>query len=130
MKYTVIALSVQGKGKKIFNAGDVVTAENFPEGNIPDLIKNGFLSEGSPVKLESEELESEELESEELESEELESEELESEELEDQVILKTDELNKKQIIAKLKELRSLNDSVVFDANDDKQTLLDYLNSLV
>jgi len=113
MKYTVIALSVQGKGKKIFNAGDIVTEENFPEGNIPGLISSGFLSEGFLD-----------------ESEELESEELESEELEDAVILKTDVLNKKQIIAKLKELRSEDDSVVFDANDDKQTLLDYLNTLV
>lgn len=113
MKYTVIALSVQGKGKKIFDAGDIVTEENFPEGNVPGLISSGFLSEGFSD-----------------EDETLEDAKLEDETLEDAVILKTDELNKKQIIAKLKELRSSNESVVFDANDDKQTLLDYLNTLV
>ena len=114
MKYTVIALSVQGKGKKIFNAGDEVTAENFPEGNIPDLIKHGFLSEGVPVELNAN----------------IDVDVHADVDVDDQVILGTEQLNKKQIIAKLKELRSSNESVVFDANDDKQTLLDYLNSLV
>lgn len=43
MKYRVIALSVGGRGNKIFSAGDIVTAENFPPGNCPELVEKGFL---------------------------------------------------------------------------------------
>lgn len=42
-KYKVIALSVSGKGKKIFESGDTVTEDNFPEGNAEALVKTGHL---------------------------------------------------------------------------------------
>jgi hypothetical protein len=42
-KYKVLALSVSGKGKKIFESGDTVTEENFPEGNAEALVKTGHL---------------------------------------------------------------------------------------
>jgi hypothetical protein len=41
--YKVIALSVGGKGNKIFNSGDTVTELNFPEGNAAKLVEEGFL---------------------------------------------------------------------------------------
>jgi len=41
--YKVIALSVGGKGNKIYKSGDVVTEKHFPDGNINSLIKGGFL---------------------------------------------------------------------------------------
>ncbi len=41
--YKVIALSVGGKGNKIFNSGDIVTELNFPEGNAAKLVEEGFL---------------------------------------------------------------------------------------
>lgn len=41
--YKVIALSVGGKGNKIFNSGDIVTELNFPEGNAVKLVEEGFL---------------------------------------------------------------------------------------
>lgn len=41
--YKVIALSVGGKGNKIFNSGDIVTELNFPEGNAAKLVDEGFL---------------------------------------------------------------------------------------
>lgn len=44
-KYKVIALSVGGLGKKIFNSGDIVTDKNFPAGNAEKLVKQGFLEE-------------------------------------------------------------------------------------
>jgi len=44
-KYKVIALSVGGLNKKIYNSNDIVTAENFPEGNISGLVSGGFLEE-------------------------------------------------------------------------------------
>ncbi len=44
-KYKVIPLSMGGLGNKIFNGGDIVTSANFPEGNVPKLIKEGFLKE-------------------------------------------------------------------------------------
>lgn len=44
-KYKVIALSVGGLNKKIYNSNDIVTEENFPEGNVPELVKGGFLEE-------------------------------------------------------------------------------------
>lgn len=34
-----------GLGNKIFKAGDIVTAGNFPAGNVPKLIQEGFLKE-------------------------------------------------------------------------------------
>ncbi len=42
-QYKVIALSVGGKGNKIFNSGDTVTELNFPEGNAAKLVEEGFL---------------------------------------------------------------------------------------
>lgn len=44
-EYEVISLSMGGKNNKIFNSGDIVTAEDFEEGDIPQLIKDGFLKE-------------------------------------------------------------------------------------
>lgn len=41
--YKIIALSVGGKGNKIFNSGDIVTELNFPEGNAAKLVDEGFL---------------------------------------------------------------------------------------
>lgn len=42
-KYKVIALSVGGRGNKIFKAGDVVTAADFPDDNADKLVDQGFL---------------------------------------------------------------------------------------
>lgn len=58
MKYTVIALSLGGKGNKIFNSGDTVTDANFPEGNAIELVKKGFIKavDEVPVKQAIEEL--------------------------------------------------------------------------
>ena len=42
-RYKVIALSVGGRGKKIFNSGDEVSASNFPDGNAEELVKSDFL---------------------------------------------------------------------------------------
>lgn len=54
-KYEVIALSVSGLGGKMFNAKDIVTEANFPKGNAPELVKQGFLKEiESDGKLKSE----------------------------------------------------------------------------
>lgn len=44
-KFTVKALSVGGKGNKIFNSGDIVSEDNFPAGNCDALVKGGFLTE-------------------------------------------------------------------------------------
>ena len=41
--YTVIALSVGGLGKKIFNSGDTVYEDNFIPGREEELVKQGFL---------------------------------------------------------------------------------------
>jgi hypothetical protein len=43
MEYKVIALSVSGRGNKIFRAGDIVTENNFPEGNAARLVHEGFI---------------------------------------------------------------------------------------
>lgn len=45
MKYRVKALSLSGLNKKMFDSGDIVSEENFPEGNVPRLIAEGFLEE-------------------------------------------------------------------------------------
>lgn len=42
-RYVVKALSVGGRGNKIYKNGDVVIAENFPHGNADILIEEGFL---------------------------------------------------------------------------------------
>ena len=42
-KYKVKALSVGGRGKKIFRFGDIVVAENFPDENAEKLVREGFL---------------------------------------------------------------------------------------
>lgn len=42
-KYRVKALSLGGKGNKIFNSGDIVVEANFPVGAVPVLIEKGFL---------------------------------------------------------------------------------------
>lgn len=44
-KYKVIALSVGGGGKKIYNSGDIVESRNFPNSNIDQLVEKGFLQE-------------------------------------------------------------------------------------
>lgn len=44
-KYKVVALSVGGLNKKIYNSGDIVTSDNFPAGNAELLVKGGFLEE-------------------------------------------------------------------------------------
>lgn len=41
--YTVIALSVGGLGKKIFNSGDTVYENNFRPGRAEELVAQGFL---------------------------------------------------------------------------------------
>lgn len=43
MTYKVIALSVGGKSNRIFTAGDVVTADAFPDGHAEKLVEQGFL---------------------------------------------------------------------------------------
>jgi len=48
-KFKVIALSVGGIGK-VFNAGDIVTSNNFPDGNVQDLIDKGFIEESESEK--------------------------------------------------------------------------------
>lgn len=42
-KYTVIALSVGGKGNKIYHSGDTVTDECWSEGRAKELEAQGFL---------------------------------------------------------------------------------------
>lgn len=42
---TVIALHVGGRGNKIFNYGDMVNENNFPEGNFQQCVERGFLLE-------------------------------------------------------------------------------------
>lgn len=43
MTYEVIALSVGGKGNKIFKFGEIVTEAQFPNGNAAELVEKGFL---------------------------------------------------------------------------------------
>lgn len=43
MKYKVIALSVSGKGKKIFSARQIVDGKEFHSGSISELISGGFI---------------------------------------------------------------------------------------
>jgi hypothetical protein len=43
MTYEVIALSVGGKGNKIFKFGETVTEAQFPNGNAAELVEKGFL---------------------------------------------------------------------------------------
>ena len=42
-KFIVKALSVGGLKNQIFNSGDVVCEENFPQENIAELVEKGFL---------------------------------------------------------------------------------------
>lgn len=51
-KYKVIALSVGGLGNKIFSAGDIVEAKNFPAGNAEKLVHQGFLEKVEEKKVE------------------------------------------------------------------------------
>lgn len=44
-KYKVIALSVGGRGNRIFHSGDEVLESNFPDGNAAELVRGGFLKE-------------------------------------------------------------------------------------
>jgi hypothetical protein len=44
-KYKVIALSVGGKGNKIYRAGDTVTDECWSEGRAKELAEQGFLEQ-------------------------------------------------------------------------------------
>lgn len=43
-KFIVKALSVGGLKNQIFNSGDVVCEENFPQENIAELVEKGFLT--------------------------------------------------------------------------------------
>jgi len=52
--YKVIALSVSGKGKKIFSAGDVVSENDFPTGSIQSLLKGGYIQLIEKAKVVSE----------------------------------------------------------------------------
>ncbi|MFN8317147.1 MAG: hypothetical protein U0T32_11940 [Chitinophagales bacterium] len=42
-KFKVIVLSLSGLGNKIFESGDTVTQDAFPEGTVDKLVKEGFL---------------------------------------------------------------------------------------
>lgn len=42
-KYKVIALTVGGRGNKIFKSKDIVTEDQFLPGHIGELVKNGFI---------------------------------------------------------------------------------------
>lgn len=43
--FKVIALSVSGKGKKIYSAGDVIGEDGFPIGSIDSLTSGGYIEE-------------------------------------------------------------------------------------
>lgn len=43
-KYKVIALTVGGRGNKIFKSKDIVTEDQFLPGHIDELVKNGFIA--------------------------------------------------------------------------------------
>lgn len=47
-KYIVNVLGLQGRGKKVFSAGDVIQDNQLPENNAKELVKKGFLK---PAKL-------------------------------------------------------------------------------
>ena len=47
MKYRVVALSVSGRGKKIYESGDVVSAEAFRPGDVGRLLDAGFIEVAS-----------------------------------------------------------------------------------
>lgn len=47
-KYIVNVLGLQGRGKKVFGAGEVVQDNQLPEDNAKELVKKGFLK---PAKL-------------------------------------------------------------------------------
>lgn len=44
-RFKVIALSCSGKGKRIFDSGDIVTEADFPESTAAELVDKGFLLE-------------------------------------------------------------------------------------
>lgn len=52
MDYKVKSLFLGGLGNRIFKCGDIVNEANFPEGNVPELVKQGFL-ESTEEKKES-----------------------------------------------------------------------------
>lgn len=43
--FKVVALSVSGKGKKIYSAGDVIGEDGFPIGSIDSLTSGGYIEE-------------------------------------------------------------------------------------
>lgn len=43
--FKVIALSVSGKGKKIYSAGDIIGEDGFPIGSIDSLTSGGYIEE-------------------------------------------------------------------------------------
>lgn len=59
-KYKVIPLAVSGHSNKVFKSGDIVTASDFVEGNVSDLIKQGFLLPLDEEKNESPDVDSNE----------------------------------------------------------------------
>lgn len=71
--FKVISLSVGGSNNKIFKSGDIVTENQFPQGNADKLVKGGFLKEiledkpKAPVKSVLAEINSEEAEKSEVE---------------------------------------------------------------
>lgn len=44
-KFKVIALSVSGRGKKIYSSGDEVDENGFPEGIADELVKGNYIRE-------------------------------------------------------------------------------------
>jgi len=53
-KFKVIALSVSGKGKKIYSSGDEVLESGFPDGIVDDLVKGKYIKEVEESKAEKE----------------------------------------------------------------------------
>ena len=49
-KYVVLALALGGLGNKVFNAGDIVSEDNFPAGNAQKLVEGGFIKEAEEAK--------------------------------------------------------------------------------
>jgi hypothetical protein len=44
-KYEVIPLYLSGKGKRVFNDGDIVTESDFAPDSIPRLLAGGYIKE-------------------------------------------------------------------------------------
>lgn len=126
-KYLILALYVQGKGKNIFKAQDVVNEDQL--NNISDLIKGGYIQEIESDVEESENTQNDAPNEEVTENVE-ESENTENELpvlfiLNDREIRSTKDTKKKEIVAKLKELK-----VEFNPLLDEQSLFDLLKEAI